>query len=170
MDYRKNLIYIVAGLLALALAACGSLPATETQAVEETATSTTDAASAGVQDDLANTQWTLVSMGAPGAASPVVAGSTITLAFETGNQAAGSGGCNSYGGAYQVEGGVLSFSSVASTLMACADPAVNDQEGQYYQALQTAVEYELAGNQLTIWYDGGQKALTFVSSSATPAP
>jgi heat shock protein HslJ len=160
MDYRKNLIYIVAGLLALALAACGSLPATETPAVEETA----------VTDALADTQWTLVSMGAPGAASPVVAGSTITLAFETGNQAAGSGGCNSYGGAYQVEGGALSFSSVASTLMACADPAVNDQEGQYYQALQTAVKFELTGNQLVIWYDGGQKALTFVSDSATPAP
>ncbi|MCI0576435.1 MAG: META domain-containing protein [Chloroflexi bacterium] len=183
MDGRKKLAYVVVVLLALALAACtpqagpgadtggqtpaGETPAGETPAAEE---SPPFSAETGGEGDLANTQWSLVSMGAPGAEAPVVAGSTITLAFEAAGQATGSGGCNSYGGEYRVEGNTLSFSNVASTLMACLDEAVMAQEAQYFQALETAGEFELAGDTLAIWYDGGQGVLNFARASAPPGP
>lgn len=116
---------------------------------------------------LANSQWRLVSFGAPGAETPVIEGSTVTLEFGAGSQAGGSGGCNSYGGEYQVQGGALSVSQIVSTLMACVDERVTQQEQQYFQALEAAGRFELAADQLTIWYDDGQGVLNFVRASAT---
>jgi heat shock protein HslJ len=116
--------------------------------------------------NLAGTQWTLASMGRPGSETPVVAGSAVTLQFEADGQAGGSGGCNSYGGQYEVQDNTISFSQVMSTLMACADESVNQQEQQYFQALQTAGRFEVAGNQLTIWFNSDQGVLNFVK--ATP--
>lgn len=115
-------------------------------------------------DNLANTQWVLTSFGATGTESEVVGESAVTLEFSSDGQAGGSGGCNSYGGSYTVEGNTITFGEIASTLMACADPALMDQETQYFAALQTASTYEIDGDTLTITYDGG--VLTF--SRATP--
>jgi putative lipoprotein len=111
---------------------------------------------------LANTQWRLVSFGAPGAETPVVEGSAITLEFKAEGEAGGSGGCNSYGGQYQVQGDTLSFGDVMSTLMACVDEGISQQEQAYFQALQTVGRFELAGDQLTIWYNNDQGVLNFV--------
>jgi heat shock protein HslJ len=120
---------------------------------------------------LAGTEWRLVSLGAPGAETPVIEGSIITLAFAAGGQATGSGGCNSYGGGYQVQDSTLSFNQINSTLMACANERVTQQERQYFQALQSAGRFELVGNRLRIWYDEGRSALNFApADSATPAP
>jgi heat shock protein HslJ len=100
-------------------------------------------------------------MGTAGAETPVIEGSTVTLEFQTDGQAGGSAGCNSYGGGYQVQGDTLSFDQLNSTLMACVDEAMMQQETEYFQALQSTGRFELADNQLTIWYDGGQSALNF---------
>jgi heat shock protein HslJ len=118
---------------------------------------------------LAGTQWRLVSFGAPGAETPVVEGSTVTLEFMTDSQAGGAGGCNSYGGEYQVQDNSVSFANIISTQMACADAGMMQQEQQFFQALQSAGQFELMGDQLVIWYDGGQGVLNFVRASV-PAP
>lgn len=118
MNYRKKLAYGIVCLVALAACAPPVGPGADNQgqtpAATETATTTTDG-----EDNLAGTQWSLVSMGVPGAESPAVAGTMITLAFETAGQAGGSGGCNWYGGEYRVEGNTLSFGEIARTLMGC---------------------------------------------------
>jgi len=51
-------------------------------------------------------------------------------------------------------------------LMACADQGIGEQEQQYYQALESVGGFEVSGDRLTIFYDGGQGALNFVRADA----
>lgn len=125
----------------------------------------------GDTSELVGGEWLLVSMGPAGAQEPVVAGSEVTLSFDAAGQAGGSGGCNAYGGSYTVDGSSITFGEIVSTLMACADEAVNEQEGRYLAALGGATTFEVSGDRLTIAYDEGQGTLTFVrEGSATPTP
>ena len=114
---------------------------------------------------LENTHWSLVSFGAPGAETPLIVGSTITLQLADG-QAGGLGGCNSYGGTYELEDGNISFDEITRTLKACADERVTEQEQRYIEALESAGSYELDGNRLRISYDDGGGLLVF----ETPLP
>ncbi len=152
-------------LLLLWLTACTSLPiATQTPGTEQEPTTVPMAP----EDPLAGTEWTLVSLGAPGAETPVVLGSEVTLQFDAQGHAGGSAGCNSYGGSYQVQDGMLSFGEVVSTMMACAEEGIMQQEQQYLSALGTTGEYEIVADQLVISYNDGQEALTF--TMGLPAP
>ena len=117
---------------------------------------------------LVGTQWQLVSYGAPGAETPVLAGSSPTLMFESENQLTGHGGCNGFGGGYAVQGDTLTVQDVVSTLMACADQEVTRQEQAYLEGLRFAQRYELAGDRLVISYLGGQ--LTFQRMGGTVPP
>ncbi|RIK39854.1 MAG: hypothetical protein DCC55_16850 [Chloroflexi bacterium] len=166
MKHAKRLLLV----LIVILAACAPIT------VEVTPTPPPET-SPGTADDLVGTQWTLVSYGIAGAENPVAEGSEVTLSFQADGQAGGSGGCNSYSAPYQAEDGMLTFGEIVSTLMACVDEVVMEQEQQYFQALQTAGQYELAAGQLTIYYDAGQGVLNFVSagsatgqSAETPQP
>ena len=91
-------------------------------------------------DNLANTEWTLESFGSMGAETPVLEGTTVTLIFESGGQAGGSGGCNSYGTDYQVQDNTLIFGEIVSTLMACTEEGITEQEQRYLTALRSAGE------------------------------
>jgi DNA segregation ATPase FtsK/SpoIIIE-like protein len=71
-------------------------------------------------------------------------GDRVALFFEQPGKLGGTGGCNGYGADYQVEGNTLAVGAVVSTLMACADEAVNQQEQQYFRAIQAAGEYQLS--------------------------
>ena len=116
-----------------------------------------------------NTSWQLASFGALGTEIPVIADSLITLAFSATGEASGSSGCNSYGGTYQVQDDTLLFSETVSTLMACVDEDVMQQEMDYLAALRAADRFVVAGDALTIWYDDESSMLNFVqNSSFTP--
>lgn len=112
--------------------------------------------------DLAGTAWELVSYGEPGSETPVIEETEVTLQFEEEDQASGSGGCNTFTAQCEVSDGSLSFRNIVSTLRSCSDEAVMEQEKQYYQALETAGEFEVTEDQLRIWYDDGQSVLNFV--------
>jgi heat shock protein HslJ len=122
------------------------------------------AAGTRAPDPLAGTRWTLESFGEPGAETPVLSGSELTLEFEPAGQAGGSGGCNSFGGRYEAAGEALSFAEINSTLMACEEEERMAQELQYLQALITAESFELVGDRLKIWYDGGSRVLNFTQA------
>jgi putative lipoprotein len=107
-------------------------------------------------DPLNNTIWELYSMGQY---SPIP-GSTLTIQFEDG-QVSGNGGCNSFGGEYRVNGDKLKLEKLMSTLMACADPAMMEQETIFMQALGEAQRFEIMDGQLQIFGSDGE-ALTFV--------
>jgi heat shock protein HslJ len=66
-----------------------------------------------------------------------------------------------------VQDNTLSFTQVNSTLMACADERITQQEQQYFQALETTGRFELTDNRLAIWYDGERSVLNF--AKAAPA-
>lgn len=146
--YRfATLIFL--GIMIFALAAC------------------TPRSSGSGSPNLANTEWTLVSMGKPGAEQPAVSGAKVTLKLEDGGRAGGSGGCNSYGGSYQIQGDQIKFENVNATLMACADENAMQQETQYFHALQTAGKVEQSGNSLKIYYDDGNGVLNFSKTAGS---
>ncbi len=107
-------------------------------------------------DSLDGTSWELyaISKHFP------IEGSTITIAFEDGH-VSGSAGCNSYSGEYQVDGKRIEFGMLASTLMACVDPAMMEQETMFLQFLGNAQRFELVDGQLQIFWSD-HEALTFV--------
>jgi len=107
-------------------------------------------------DSLNGTAWELYSIGKY---SPI-AGGKITIRFEDG-QVSGTAGCNSYGGEYQVNGKQIKFNQMASTLMACVDQSMMEQESTYLKFLGEAQRFELANGQLQIYRSDGE-ALTFV--------
>ncbi|QPC83898.1 META domain-containing protein [Phototrophicus methaneseepsis] len=110
-------------------------------------------------DELVGTEWQLTSYGVPGEETTVMG--QVTIAFQSENQVSGNGGCNSYGGQYRIDGDMITFSEVISTLMACADADITQQEQDYLSALQATTQYAVAEDQLTIWYGDGLQ-LNFV--------
>lgn len=122
---------------------------------------TSTAAPSG-ENELAGTDWVLVSFGPADAPAAVIEGSEITLSFGEDGQATGSGGCNTYGGGYQVQNGTVAFSEVVRTLRACAEEDRTQQETRFFEALEMAGQYELAGDELTLWYDNGEGVMRWM--------
>lgn len=169
-QFRKQLLIILAVMLVLVLSAC-NMPV-NSQSGEPTAILTgntpTETPPQSGQDAaslLSVQQWRLDSYGAPGAETPVIAGTDVTLHFSQDGQAGGSAGCNSFGAQYQTSDGQISFSQVISTLMACADENVMTQEHAYLQALQAAGTYTLSEGRLTLTTQDGNTVLNFVPGS-----
>ncbi|MBX3011471.1 MAG: META domain-containing protein [Caldilineaceae bacterium] len=128
-------------------------------------TASTPAANASAL--LANTSWALVSWGAPGAETAVIDNSTVTLIFGEAGEVGGNGGCNTYGGSYTIQDNQLVFGELISTLMACVDQGVTEQEMSYLAALQSAGPFEIADGVLVIWYDDGNSVLNFMPAAET---
>jgi heat shock protein HslJ len=99
---------------------------------------------------LEGTSWMLTAFLENETMTPPLDATEITLAFEEGN-AAGSGGCNSYGGAYSVEGNALRIGPVISTKMYCTSPeGVVEQETRFTDILANVARFEGAENRLTL--------------------
>ena len=113
-------------------------------------------ASVSADDPLDGTSWELVALGK----QPALEGTTITISFEDG-LARGSSGCNSYGGAYQVEGEKIKFQEFESSLMDCLNPtSVMEQETDYLQSLAKAQSFEISDSRLLIYWSENS-VLTF---------
>jgi heat shock protein HslJ len=133
----------------------------------------TSVASPDQATPLAGTRWLLESYGPTDAPTSVIEGSKVTLMFEEAGQVGGSGGCNAYGGRYQVDKSAIRFKDIVSTLMACADERVTHQEGLYLRALESATGFELSQDKLTISYHEGRSVLCFIrtlNDRARPQP
>ena len=105
---------------------------------------------------LNGTSWQLVAIGK----QQPISGSTITLTFEDG-RVNGNSGCNSFGGEYQLKGDTVQFGMLMSTMMACADSAMMNQESTFMQFLGDAQRLEIVDGKLQIYRSDGD-ALTFV--------
>jgi len=97
---------------------------------------------------LAGTGWTLTDLD-----SGPVTGTPPTLEL-TDTDVSGTGGCNTFSGTYTTDGDTISFGPLASTMMAC-EPPVMEQETVYLAALDGATAYTVDGDTLTISGDAG---------------
>ena len=150
--------------LLLALTGCIRSEAPTTPPAANTPGATEEAPAAGENAEvLENSKWQLTLFGTPDAETPVVTGSTITLEFSAEGQAGGSAGCNTYGGSYEVQGDQVVFGEMVSTLMACADQAMMEQEMVYLAALQSAGRFEVNDGTLKIWHDDEEGVLVFTA-------
>jgi heat shock protein HslJ len=107
--------------------------------------------------DLSHTNWSLVSINGQ---APIT-GRALTLKFQSGTQLAGDSGCNSYGAQYQVNGSAMRVDQLMSTLRACVDQSLNDQEALFQSALSHAAQFSVAGSQLTLKNASGGQVLVF---------
>ena len=88
-----------------------------------------------------------------------IAGTTLTATFTPDGQVAGNSGCNTYHGAYKLDGTSLTVGPLASTMMAC-DQAIMDQETQFLTALQTPTKVETSGATVTLRDASGAMQVT----------
>lgn len=92
--------------------------------------------------------WRLVSYGSAPEQTPAAADIDTSIEFKDG-QVGGNVGCNGFGGKYEVEGDIITFSEVVSTLMFCEGPA-GDQELATLAVLRETATYVLDGDTLTL--------------------
>lgn len=118
----------------------------------------TRSAAAANPNRLVGTRWKLLAFGTENAPNTPIGQQSITLNLGA-DAIGGSGGCNTYGGSYAVNGETISFKEIFSTLMACEPIAVTQQEQAYFQALGTATRFRFEDGLLIISYGNGEALL-----------
>ncbi|HET9913920.1 MAG TPA: META domain-containing protein [Anaerolineales bacterium] len=93
--------------------------------------------------------WKLTSYGPVDGQTSAVADAEAGLTFNEDGTVTGNSGCNGLGGTYTVEGDQVTFSEVVSTLMACDDPRM-EQEDAFQQVLTDSATFRIEGNTLTL--------------------
>jgi len=88
----------------------------------------------------------VVSFGPVGAETPVIEGTEISVEFDpAAGQISGFSGCNTYTGSLNTQDGAFGVGPLASTVMACAEPAgVMEQEAAFLAALAGATSFQWA--------------------------
>jgi heat shock protein HslJ len=89
--------------------------------------------------ELPGTSWTLVDL--DGAESVGETPPGITFTDDGG--VTGTTGCNTFNGEVTIDGSELTFGPLATTRMACADPALADQEQAFLVAIETVEGYTI---------------------------
>jgi heat shock protein HslJ len=114
---------------------------------------------------LTGSEWmsTGYNNGAQAVVSPILE-TTMTIQFTEDGTAKGSSGCNTYSMTYETdEAGGMTFGAISVTEMACEDPpGVMEQERLFLEALSEVATYELQGDLLTLRWEDGAAAATFV--------
>lgn len=106
---------------------------------------------------LAGTSWVLADAAAALGAEPA-ADAVPTIVFGADGTVSGSAGCNTFSGTYTSDGATVTFGPLASTKMACAEPAMT-VEGAYLAALAGVTGFTIgADGNLTL---DGTVPLTF---------
>lgn len=171
--FRKSIIVLIGLLLVSCASSAPETPVATVQPVETeppaaapnpTVPPSVETQAAG---DLTGRVWYLETYkDAQGTQAPLLAGSQITAEFGSDGTLSGSSGCNRYTGSYQVDSDQLQIGALASTMMACLDPAgLMEQETAYLQVLSNAASFRLADSKLELLDDDGQVTLVF---SETP--
>ncbi len=112
------------------------------------------AACGGEENVLANTEWRLIALG--DADAPAAALGDPTAKFTTATDLSGSTGRNSYGASYSVRDSELRFDGLEWQERGCPTQALFNQEQRLQGALATVERFEIAGERLTLYSEGGQ--------------
>ncbi len=108
---------------------------------------------------LEGTRWIVTSTVANDAVSSVPAGAQASLVFDASSVAVESG-CNSGSGGYELQGDLITFGPIATTLKMCVDEGVAALEQAVLGVLQGEVQSDIDGNTLTLTKDGTGLVLT----------
>lgn len=110
---------------------------------------------------LTRTQWevTALNNGQDGVVN-VLEDTTLTAVFNTDDNIAGNGGCNTFGADFTRDGNDIDIKPIAGTMMACDQP-IMDQEAQFFQALERATTFELGHETLYLRSDDGALQVAF---------
>jgi putative lipoprotein len=92
-----------------------------------------------------------------------VVGSQPTMTFGADGRVEGTGGCNSYGGPYKLDGAAIDVGELASTMMLCADQSIAAQETTFFAALGGAQTWQVTDTG-DLMLDGASEIV------ANPAP
>jgi heat shock protein HslJ len=106
-------------------------------------------------------RWFLELMTLDGTVVPVPADQQqVTIAFTPDGKVDGNGGCNSFGGEYQLgENGGVKFGPLASTMMACDNTM--QLESTYFQALAKVESFQVSQGKLTLSSADGKTVLVY---------
>jgi heat shock protein HslJ len=116
-------------------------------------TGTPPGAAAGAP--LEDTEWTLAELN--GEPVPATEGKSAGFTLvSAGRKVQGSAGCNRMSGTYELDGNALKFGLLATTRMACPEPAMSREQG-FLTALSATTRYQIAGPTLTLY--GGDSVL-----------
>lgn len=148
-------------VVSLLLLGCGTDDATTSQPAGQSPDAATDEATISSTDDLTGTIWDLVSFDVDGEQQPAAAESFAT--FAEGGVFGGSTGCNRFRGSWEQDGATLALDAGATTLVACADPAVNDQEQALLALFPQVAVVERADDALTLVDADGSALLTYAA-------
>lgn len=85
-----------------------------------------------------------------------LAESAIDIAFDDGGRAGGAGSCNRYSAGYTLSGEGLNFGPVTSTLMACDQPLM-DQEQRLHDALARVGRFDIGDDGALLLLAGDDK-------------
>jgi heat shock protein HslJ len=94
---------------------------------------------------LPGTSWTVTSINRVPAADP-----KPTIQFADDGTVSGNTTCNQYSGTYTVDGKKITFSPLASTMMACTDPALSAQESIFVETVQGATNWAIDDGNLSL--------------------
>ena len=104
----------------------------------------------GELQSLTGADWRLVELSGREAA-PMEVTRRPWIRFNTdSNRVSGSGGCNRMSGPFTLNADAMQFGALASTKMACADQALNQQEVDFFGALQSTDHYAIRGDTLVL--------------------
>ena len=123
------------------------------------------ACSGGTANSVVGT-WRLDSYGSPGNTTPAAPDVDTSIVFKEDGKIEGNVGCNGFGGDYTVEGNMITFGPIVSTLMFC-EGSVGDQETTTLNVLAETVSYTIEGDTLTITSSDGSSVIVLSRKSST---
>jgi heat shock protein HslJ len=97
--------------------------------------------SAGGAVSLPGTSWVVTTIGG----TSTLPDTPPTMAFGEDGQVQGTGGCNSYGGPYRLDGGAIEVGDLVSTMMLCEGVELGAQETAFMAALGGAQTWRITG-------------------------
>lgn len=111
-------------------------------------------------ESLINTYWKLVTLGD----QPVVTRENVREAHlvlhQDASRLAGATGCNTLMGSYHLENKHITFSQIATTMMACPTQQM-ETEHVLLVALRQVAEWEVNGNKLILFGDNDKQLASF---------
>jgi len=104
--------------------------------------------------------WKLVSYGSPTSQTPAAPNVEAFVTFGSDGKLNGNVGCNSFSGDYKVDGNTITFGPIISTMMACANP-IMEQESAVFSVFANSATFKIDRNILTITSADGGSAVVF---------